>query len=123
MKTILASLLCLAFPVFALVLADDYQGHNHDLHHAQYQTWQSNSGFNCCNDRDCGELPEDRIRENGQNIEVKVDDEWCPVLHEHLLKVGKSPDWSKAHACILAPHSILGTPCQRFKCFVDRAKF
>ena len=98
----------------------------HDLYHAQYRTWMSNSGFNCCNDQDCSPLADDHIKEDGDYTKVRVDQPngtftWCPVLAEHLLRVGKSPDWSRAHACILPP--LAGrSPCERLKCFVDRAR-
>lgn len=94
---------------------------NHDLHHAQYQNWQSNAGFNCCNNQDCGELPDKDVRANGDHYEVKVDDEWCPVTFEHLTRTGASPDWSRNHACILSTASGL-TPCQRFKCFKGKVE-
>ncbi len=102
------------------------QNSGHDLYHAEYQTWTSKSGFNCCNNQDCSPLADDHIKEEGAYTKVRVDQpdgsfEWCPVLPEHLLKVGRSPDWSRAHACILSP--LAGrAPCERLKCFTDKVK-
>lgn len=95
---------------------------NHDLHHAQYQNWQSKIGFHCCNNKDYGELADKDVRDAGDHHEVRIDDQWCPVLEKHLLSVGKSPDWSRDHACILS--SATGQPpCDRLKCFKGKVEF
>jgi hypothetical protein len=103
---------------------------NHDQHHAQYQNWQSNTGFSCCNNNDCGELPAKDVREHDGQTEILVKDpagdEWCPVTKDHLINQSlgprQSPDWSVAHACILQSFPDRKA-CERFKCFMPAAKF
>jgi hypothetical protein len=103
---------------------------NHDLHHAQYRDWQSNAGFGCCDQRDCGTLDPNRVREKGDHTEVLVSDDrgdqWCPIEWKHLVnqQSGKrlSPDWTVDHACIIG-QNFAATTCERLKCFMEKGKF
>jgi hypothetical protein len=74
--------------------------HNHDEGHTDYSEWASSRTWNCCNEKDCGDLNEDEVREvpTGTEVLVKTEDnepKWCPVTKAHYLTKGKSPDWSK----------------------------
>jgi hypothetical protein len=100
--------------------------HNHAGGHNVYKTWASKKTDNCCNNQDCGALREDEWRETVGGTEVKVSGQWCPVRFEHFLISGKSPDWSRAHACI-QPDVKYSTgrksPCERLLCFAGMPKF
>lgn len=92
--------------------------HNHAQGHNIYQGWSSQKTSNCCNNDDCGDLLDDEWRETATGTEIKVLDQWCPVLQEHYITKGKSPDWTKAHACVnkninFSPASV----CDRLLCF------
>lgn len=95
--------------------------HNHDSGHHEYLNWASRKVANCCNNRDCGSLTDDDIRNGAEGQEIKIAGEWCPVRHEHYLVRGRSPDLSVPHACIgTGPAWIDRPPCERLLCFVDR---
>ncbi len=95
--------------------------HNHGAGHSEYQGWSSGKVGNCCDDRDCGALKEDELRETATGLQVRIDGQWCPVLRQHYLTRGKSPDWSVAHACVSpAPYA---DPCERLLCFTPAGGF
>jgi hypothetical protein len=100
--------------------------HNHDEGHHDYTEWMSGRTWNCCNEKDCGDLNEDEVRETptGTEVLVKTEDnepKWCPVTKQHFLIKGRSPDWSKPHACIInANTSHYSNPCDAFLCFVPK---
>jgi hypothetical protein len=96
--------------------------HNHAGGHHDYMTWASKKTGNCCNNQDCGSLTEGEWRETDAGTEVQILGEWCPVQQEHLIIRGKSPDWTKAHACINKNLSITTHPCQRLLCFAGMPK-
>jgi hypothetical protein len=59
-------------------------------------------------------------RETSEGTEVKISGRWCLVLPEHRIIRGKSPDWSKAHACVqpdVKYSTGRKTPCERLLCF------
>lgn len=91
--------------------------HNHAQHHAYYQHWQNQNGANCCNDQDCGELAEGSERSVNGRIEVRVGDEWCPVMPFHYLSKGNAPNWSVSHACILKYPAQSNKACDRLLCY------
>lgn len=100
--------------------------HNHSHGHGDYKSWASGKTENCCDDRDCGSLKDDEWRESAAGTEVKIEGQWCPVQREHWLKRGKSPDWNKAHACIVPRrplcdedgcHDDTRSPCDLLLCF------
>jgi hypothetical protein len=51
-------------------------------------------------------------------MQVKVRGKWCPVLPEHFIIKGKSPDWNKPHACINTDvRTSYGDDCERLLCY------
>lgn len=97
---------------------------HHERHHATYQSWVNGEGRNCCNDQDCGELPDADLRTSKDGYEVRIEGKWCPVLPHHYLKKGNAPNWSTAHVCVLRPNAYLPQdPCERFLCFQPKPLF
>lgn len=90
--------------------------HNHAAGHSDYKDWASERTDNCCDDRDCGALEDGEWRESAAGTEVKIEGQWCPVLRQHWIKRGRSPDWNKAHACI---QHRSGTMCDDGACYED----
>jgi hypothetical protein len=105
------AILALALPAFAQ--------HNHGAGHDVYQGWASQKVANCCNNQDCGALNDDEVRETTTGTEVRIDDQWCPVLHQHHLIKGKSPDWNTPHACVRR----YGEGCDRLLCYTGKGGF
>jgi hypothetical protein len=103
-------LLLFLYPVWA-------QENRHALGHHDYQDWASKKTNNCCNNDDCHYLAEDEFRETQEGTELKIGNKWCPVKDEHFVIKGKSPDWSKLHACINMSASY-GDECDRILCFM-----
>jgi hypothetical protein len=92
--------------------------HDHARGHSEYQSWASRKTGNCCDDKDCGVLDDDQVRETTTGPEVKVRGKWCPVLPEHFIIKGKSPDWNKPHACINTDvRTSYGDDCERLLCY------
>ena len=93
--------------------------HNHERGHDAYQSWSSRKVANCCSNRDCGVLRADETRETNAGTQVKIDGQWCPVLREHYIVKGHSPDWNASHACIRPqyPNAPQTDPCERLLCF------
>lgn len=93
------------------------QGHN------EYQGWASNKTSNCCNNDDCGDLADDEWRENNGRIEIHILGAWCPVLSEHYVIKGRSPNWERAHACVNKNANwSTADPCERLLCFMGTPK-
>ena len=100
--------------------------HNHAEGHNEYATWASQKANNCCNNMDCGVLNDDEWRETSEGTQVKISGQWCPVLPEHFIIRGKSPDWSKAHVCVQPDVNYSTgrkTPCERLLCFSGTPKY
>lgn len=95
--------------------------HNHGAGHGEYQGWSSRKTANCCDNRDCGSLRDDEVRETETGTQVLIAGQWCPVLQMHRLVKGKSPDWSSAHACV-QPNPTQ-QPCDRLLCFTNKGGF
>lgn len=94
--------------------------HNHGHGHHEYQNWSSGKVANCCNRDDCGGLQSTELRETATGPQVLIAGEWCPVLREHYLTRGKSPDWSVAHVCVgKNPYWLSKPPCERLLCFLS----
>jgi hypothetical protein len=92
--------------------------HDHARGHSEYQSWASQKTGNCCDDKDCGILDDDQVRETTTGPEVKVRGKWCRVLPEHFIIKGKSPDWNKPHACINTDlRTSYGDDCERLLCY------
>src|SRR5215212_2267506 len=109
----------LIMPVLAFATASAAQ-HNHMRGHNSYETWASLKTENCCNNMDCGELRDGEWRETAKGTEVQISGQWCPVLPEHTIIRGKSPDWTRAHACVqpdVKYSTGRKTPCERLLCF------
>lgn len=101
-----------------MVAATAAAQHNHDRHHSDYLNWSSGKVSNCCNSDDCGALNDDEMRETSSGTEVLIAGQWCPVLRQHYLTRGKSPDWNSAHACVgKNPYWLDKPPCERLFCF------
>lgn len=117
MRLLLAAVTAMALLSPALGEDDSYlhaQGHN------SYRDWASKKTGNCCNNQDCRWLADAEWREDPVT-EVKIDGEWCPVKPEHLLVKGKSPDATKAHACI-DRRTVKLPACERLLCFTGVPK-
>lgn len=96
---------------------------NHAQGHDEYQNWSSRKATSCCNDRDCSGLAESDVREDASGTQVLVMGEWCPVLREHFLIRGKSPDWNVSHACINKSPYWTAPNCERLLCYTGRGGF
>lgn len=96
--------------------------HSHERHHNDYLNWSSGKTANCCNNDDCGVLHDRDLRDSAAGAEVWIAGRWCPVLREHYLTRGKSPDWNAPHACIqkLNAHNVGAPPCSRLLCFAGK---
>lgn len=120
--------LFIAACVFVLAITrDDAHGqHNHAQHHDVYRGWVNGAGAGCCNDRDCGELPDIDERTIAGKLEVRIEGQWCPVLPHHYLKKGNAPNWSSAHVCVAVKIPEYGDdrpPCERLLCYQPRPLF
>jgi hypothetical protein len=116
----------LIVPLLLLFATDAMPQHNHAEGHNEYATWASHKATNCCNNMDCGALNDDEWRETPEGTQVKISGQWCPVLPEHFIIRGKSPDWSKAHACVqpdVKYSTGRKTPCERLLCFSGTSKY
>jgi hypothetical protein len=92
--------------------------HDHARGHNEYQNWASKKTGNCCDDKDCGILNDDQVRETTTGPEVKVRGKWCRVLPEHFIIKGKSPDWNKPHACVNYDfRTTYADECDRLLCY------
>jgi hypothetical protein len=104
--------------------AREYYGHR--VGHDDYRKWSSQKTGNCCNERDCRPLRAEEWRETNGGVEVKIDNEWCPVSQEHFIITGKSPDGTAPHACIRSRNFVdaynNATNCRRLLCFVGEIK-
>ena len=70
-------------------------GHGHDKLHHWYDTLtQPDSGYSCCNDKDCRPTT---ARRHGEILEVLVDGEWMEVPSKAILE-RTSPDMH-THVC------------------------
>ena len=104
--------------LFAIFPSGVMAQHNHDAGHLDYSQWQSRRTINCCNSNDCGFLKDDEWRQGVQGgEEIKIRDKWCPVKPIHYLTQGKSPDWTRAHACVVNLGNF-SDDCERLLCFV-----
>jgi hypothetical protein len=93
--------------------------HDHAAGHNDYHGWSSQITPNCCNNHDCRGLEAKETRETATGTEISIDGQWCPILPEHRLVRGRSPDWSVNHACIM-PH---GHGCTRLLCYTPAGGF
>jgi hypothetical protein len=93
--------------------------HNHSAGHDEYMGWASRKVSNCCNNQDCRGLDDAEVRQTTTGPEVLIDKQWCPVLREHYLTRGKSPDWNVSHACI----RLTGQGCDRLLCYSEKGGF
>jgi hypothetical protein len=95
----------------------------HDRGHLNYQNWVNKDDKDCCNNQDCGSLASVNERNtDAGTVEVRIENEWCPVLAHHYLKRGNAPDWSTSHVCVRKQYE--GTPvvdaCERLLCYQPR---
>lgn len=111
--TIIISAMLLSF---AMIVA--FGQNNHAAGHNLYQGWASKKINNCCNNEDCGVLSSSEWRNTNTGTEVRVFNEWCPVLSEHRVIQGKSPDASRPHACVDRKVSSWRKGCDRLLCFM-----
>ena len=118
---IILVLVCIALHIALISVA--FGQHNHAQGHADYQGWSSTKTGNCCDNRDCGVIADSDIREINTGRQIKINGEWCPILREHYIIRGKSPDWNVFHACINRNINWTGDPCQRLLCFSGKGGF
>lgn len=92
---------------------------NHDAGHSEYRNWVNQNGTGCCNSKDCGEIPDTDVREDGDKTQVRVDGQWCEVQAWMYLKAGNAPNWSTNHICVVPDSLTLADrrPCSRLICF------
>lgn len=109
------------FVVAFLITTAVQAQHNHAQHHASYQSWVNKQDKGCCDNRDCGELPDADERADGGVLAVKIEGQWCPVLPHHYLKRGNVPNASVSHVCV-QKQVIPGdrSPCLRLLCYQPR---
>lgn len=108
--------------LIATALASAQQ--NHRAGHGFYQHWENKKGQGCCNDNDCGELPEANERTTSSGVEVFVEGQWCPVHSDHYLRRGNAPNWAVAHVCV--QKMAIGrpvNPCDRLLCYQPKPAF
>ncbi len=67
---------------------------SHQLYHQFYQDWKDDKGASCCNQMDCHPA---EIRQKGENVEVKIDNEWIKVPPEKI-RPYTTPDM-QSHVC------------------------
>ena len=112
------TVLSLCALLFGVVADPAFAQHDHARGHNEYQNWASKKTGNCCDDKDCGILNDDQVRETTTGPEVKVRGKWCRVLPEHFIIKGKSPDWNKPHACINYDfRTTYADDCDRLLCY------
>jgi hypothetical protein len=119
-----ASMWKVVIALIVLMASPAYAQHNHDEGHPDYREWASGRTWNCCNEKDCGDLNDDEVRETPTGTEVLVKTKgnapkWCPVTKQHYLTKGKSPDWNKPHACIVNS-TYYDDPCKAFLCYTGK---
>ena len=113
--------LCLCALLSCLLASPAFAQHDHARGHNEYQNWASKKTGNCCDDKDCGILNDDQVRETTTGPEVKVRGKWCRVLPEHFIIKGKSPDWNKPHACVNYDfRTTYADDCDRLLCYSGR---
>ena len=109
---------CLCALLSCLLTSPAVAQHDHARGHSEYQNWASKKTGNCCDDKDCGILDDDQVRETTTGPEVKVRGKWCRVLPEHFIIKGKSPDWNKPHACVNYDfRTTYADDCDRLLCY------
>jgi hypothetical protein len=113
--------LCLCALFCGVQVDPAFAQHDHARGHNEYQNWASKKTGNCCDDKDCGILNDDQVRETTTGPEVKVRGKWCRVLPEHFIIKGKSPDWNKPHACVNYDfRTTYADDCDRLLCYSGR---
>lgn len=101
------------------VIGDAWGQEDHAAGHGEYLQWSSKKAANCCNNQDCRGLSAAELRESASGPEILIDGQWCPVMREHYLTRGKSPDWNVSHACI----RVAGEGCDRLLCYTGPGGF
>ena len=113
---------CVAF-AYTTFVGLAYGEDRHAQGHVDYSTWASKKTGNCCSNQDCHYLNDEEWQENDTGTQVRIEGQWCPVLSEHWLVEGRSPDWEHAHACISPKYpGNTQSPCERLLCFTPRPK-
>lgn len=123
MQTLSTKVILQGWLLGAIAIFPAHAQHNHAAGHADYSSWSSQKTQNCCNNMDCGALNDDEWRESIDGVEIKILGEWCSVKPEHFLTRGKSPDWSRAHACVQRGAYVTKPTCERLLCFVGAPRF
>jgi hypothetical protein len=137
---------CLLLTAITIALAgscadaqEHHEGHHggvpggtHARWHAKYYiNWVNKEGKGCCNNQDCGELPDgdQRVTSEGM-IEVRIhgvgvasgQTAWCPVLLKHYLASGNAPNWNTAHICV-SDYYHGKTPCEQLICYQPKPMY
>ena len=101
---------------------DPFKVQHHAQGHDEYKNWSSQKTGNCCNNDDCSEIHDTNVRSTPSGYEVAIDHQWCPVLREHWIIRGRSPNFTSYHGCIKKKTEWNNsTPaCERLLCFAGK---
>lgn len=122
-KVILAPLVMrLPFAILAatlLLASASLAQQRHEVGHPQYRNWVNQKEISCCNDNDCGEINDADVRAFGDETQVRIDGQWCPIQSWMYLKSGNAPNWAANHVCVVPDNAWLPDrrPCARLRCF------
>jgi hypothetical protein len=123
MRAALIALIAIGGALVALIplgmIVGTVKALDHATFHASYMGWINKDGEGCCNNQDCSPIDDADERRNDNNeLEVRVEGQWCPVLSKHYLSKGNVPDSSVSHVCAWLPAAKphLG-PCERLLCY------
>ena len=110
----------LTFAIGCMICTCAWAQDNHAIGHDEYLGWSSIKSQDCCrgtkNGGDCGILAMSRYRQTVVGPQVFIENKWCPILKEHFVIRGKSPDSATPHVCIGAQQTA--DPCDRLRCFM-----
>jgi hypothetical protein len=99
--------------------------HRHERNHSFYQSWANSAQpqpQGCCNNQDCGELPDADERTHQGQLQVRIEGEWCDVRPHHYLSKGNTPNWQTAHVCVTGYYGGR-TPCEKLVCYQPKPGF
>ena len=92
----------------------------HEMEGTNYANWTNQQGSSCCNGQDCKPLEDSEVRDDGKNVEVLIEHQWCIVRSWMYTKTGNAQRADVNHACILENNAGYGRspdPCMRLICF------
>lgn len=108
----------------AVGVASAHAQHNHAQGHEEYRNWVNQQDTGCCNNQDCGEIDDKDVKDDGRNVEVRIEGEWCTIHSWMYTKKGNAPNGDVNHACVLHNNTFdPKPPCQRLICFQPKAEY